>query len=187
MIATVQGERAVETLSPGDAVMTRDNGLQTIRWVGSKRLSGRILAEKTNLRPVLIRKGALGGEFPVRDMYVSPNHRMLIAGDQTALYFREREVLAAAKHLINHRGIQMMPTTVTTYVHFLCDNHELVLANGAWSESFQPARASLNGLSTSQRKEILDLFPELGTGAGYDGYLSARRILSRREARRLAD
>lgn len=187
MIATPTGERAVEDLGTGDSVVTRDNGLQTIRWVGSKRITGRDLAERPHLRPVLIQKGALGDDLPVRDMYVSPNHRMLVASDRTALYFEEREVLAAAKHLINHRGIQDIHTTGTTYMHFMFDQHQVVLANGSWSESFQPGDHSLRGLGNAQRNEILELFPDLTLAQGTDGYLSARRILSRREARRLTD
>lgn len=187
LIATPQGERPVEDLQSGDTIITRDNGIQEIRWTGSKRLSGRELATNVHLRPVLISRGALGNGVPERDMYVSPNHRMLVASDQTALYFQDREVLAAAKHLVNHRGIQNISTTGTTYIHFMCDHHEVVLANGAWSETFQPDDYSLQGIGNAQRNEIIDLFPELATVRGVDSYLSARRILSRREARQLSE
>src|SRR5690606_32383544 len=36
LIATPDGERAVETLRPGDLVMTRDHGPQELRWVGMR-------------------------------------------------------------------------------------------------------------------------------------------------------
>jgi hypothetical protein len=49
-------------------------------------------------------QGSLGNGLPERDMMVSPNHRMLVANDRTALYFDEHEVLVAAKHLIGARG-----------------------------------------------------------------------------------
>ncbi len=186
-IATPNGDRAVEDLGVGDTVFTRDNGAQAIRWVGSNRLAGRELAISPHLRPVLIQRGALGDDLPRCDMLVSPNHRMLVASDRTALYFQEREVLAAAKHLINHRGVQALVTTGTSYLHFMFDHHELVMANGAWTESFQPGDRSLKGLGNAQRNEILELFPALATTQGIDDYLSARRILSRREARRLTD
>ena len=136
---------------------------------------------------MLIRKGALGHNLPERDMQVSPNHRMLVASDQTALYFKEREVLVAAKHLINNRGVHELQTTGTTYIHFMFAHHEVILADGSWSESFQPGDYSLKGIGNAQRNEILELFPELATNRGIEGYLSARRILSRQEARRLID
>ncbi len=187
LIATAQGERLVEELSVGDVILTRDNGMQEIRWVGSNHMSGRDLTDNPHLCPILIQKGALGDNLPERDMKVSPNHRMLVASDRTALYFEEREVLVAAKHLINHRDIHELSTTGTIYIHFMFDNHEVVLANGCWTESFQPGDHSLKGLGNAQRNEILELFPELATSEGIDGYLSARRILSRREARQLAE
>jgi len=40
VIATPQGERLVEDLRPGDRVITRDNGIQEIAWIGSKTLTG---------------------------------------------------------------------------------------------------------------------------------------------------
>ena len=91
-----------------------------------------------HLKPILIRQGSLGNGLPERDMMVSPNHRMLVANDRTALYFDEHEVLVAAKHLVNHKGVAQVDSLGTTYIHFLCDRHEVVLSNGAWTESFQP-------------------------------------------------
>lgn len=187
LIATPSGERAVEELRPGDLVLTRDNGAQPLVWVGKRHFSGRMLLENKHLRPVLIRQGALGGGVPHRDMRVSPNHRMLVSSDQTALYFQEREVLAAAKHLINHRGVHEIHPTGATYVHFMFERHQVVLSDGAWSESFQPSDYALKGVGNAQRTEICRLFPSLITRAGREDYFSARRILSRREARQMTD
>ncbi|WP_425050597.1 Hint domain-containing protein [Psychromarinibacter sp. S121] len=185
MIATTRGAVAVEDLQLGDRVMTRDNGFQEIRWIGSRALGPEDMAAKPHLQPVLIRKGALGNDLPSRDMYLSPNHRVLVASEMTALYFEEREVLCAAKHLINNRGVHQARQDRVTYIHFMFDRHEVVLSDGAWSESFQPGDTALRGIGTAQRQEIFQLFPELRAASGQAGFLAARRVLTPTEARRL--
>ena len=186
LISTAKGEVPVETLQVGDRVITRDNGIQQIRWIGNKALDGRMLLANPHLRPVLIRKGALGYGLPERDMMVSPNHRMLVANDQTSLMFEEREVLVAAKHMINHNGIQQVDAVGISYVHMLFDNHEVVLGDGAWTESFQPGDYSLKGIGNAQRNEIFEIFPELRDTHGRQKFASARRSLKRGEARLLS-
>ncbi|TDK47424.1 Hint domain-containing protein [Antarcticimicrobium luteum] len=181
-IATPQGERPVEDLEVGDRVITRDNGIQEIRWIGKRRLNGLELSLADHLQPVMIRKGALGKGLPERDMMVSPQHRVLIANDRTALYFEEREVLVAAKHLIGTDGIERVDLSSVTYIHFMFDQHEVVLSDGAWTESFQPGDLTLEGMDSAQRAELLDLFPELTSEQGFRGYQSARRSLKRHEA-----
>jgi hypothetical protein len=181
-IATPTGERLVEDLREGDRVITRDNGLQEIRWIGSKELTGHQLARMPHLRPILIQAGALGPNLPENDMLVSPQHRVLVNNDKTSLYFEEREVLAAAKHLTGLDGIDEVGTLGVTYVHFMCDRHEVVLSNGAWTETFQPGDVTLGGMGQEQRDEIFSLFPELETRTGIDGYTSARRALKKHEA-----
>ena len=185
LIATPKGERKVEELQVGDRVITRDNGIQEIRWLGQKTLQGAELARAEHLRPVLIRKGALGNGLPERDMMVSPNHRVLVANDKTALYFEEREVLVAAKHLVGKDGIDIVEPNEVTYIHFMFDRHEVVLSDGAWTESFQPGDHSLSGIGAEQRDEIFELFPELKTHEGLEGYTAARRSLKKHEARLL--
>jgi len=186
MIATPQGQRRVETLQVGDRVITRDNGMQQIRWIGKRRLSGAELARDGHLRPVLIQQGALGKGMPERDMLVSPNHRILIVSDQSTLYFEDREVLVAAKHLTSRPGIDTVEASGLTYVHMMFDHHEVILSDGAWSESFQPGGNSLAGVATDQRNEIFELFPELATQEGVMAYGAARRSLRKHEAQLLS-
>lgn len=181
-VLTPSGEVAVQDLKVGDRVVTRDNGLQTIRWVGRKRLDGRQLLRMPHLRPIMIRKGSLGPNLPDRDLMVSPSHRMLMVNQQSQLLFNESEVLAAAKHLTHVDGVKQVSSVGVDYIHFLCDNHEVVLANGAWSETFQPGEYSLDGMDSEQRNEIFELFPELESDEGLAEYHSARITLKRHEA-----
>lgn len=184
-IATPKGERLVEELKVGDRVITRDNGIQEIRWVGAKEMTGAEFERAQHLKPVLIQQGALGNDLPERDMMVSPNHRVLVANDKTALYFEEREVLVAAKHLTGLEGVDIVEVSSTTYIHIMFDQHEVILSDGSWTESFQPGDLSLAGIGNAQRQEILELFPELATQEGIEGYASARRSLKKHEAKLL--
>ncbi len=181
-IATPRGEVPVETLKVGDRVITRDNGIREVRWVGKRELTFAELQAARHLKPVLIEQGALGNGLPERDMLVSPNHRMLIANDRTALYFEEHEVLVAAKHITSARGIRSVDVLGVTYIHFMCDRHEVVMANGAWTETFQPGDQTLGAMGHSQRTEIEELFPEFASPDGAKGYSAARKTLRRREA-----
>ncbi|MCU0901738.1 MAG: Hint domain-containing protein, partial [Cypionkella sp.] len=185
LIATPRGEVPVEQLRVGDKVITRDNGIQEIRWMGAKEMGWHDFATNPHLRPIMVKAGSLGNGLPERDMMLSPNHRLLVANDRTALYFDEHEVLVAAKHLIGGKGIHQVESVGTTYFHFMFDQHEVVLSNGAWTESFQPGDYTLKGLGNAQRSELLELFPELKAPEGVEAYQAARKTLKKHEARLL--
>lgn len=186
MIATPRGEVPVETLRVGDKIITRDNGIEEIRWLGARHMDWAELSANPHLQPVLIRKGSLGNGLPEQDMMVSPNHRMLVANERTALYFEEHEVLVAAKHLVGSQGVHSVTSMGTTYIHFMFDRHEVVLANGAWTESFQPGDMTLKGMGNAQRTEIFEIFPELKDAKGLADYTAARKTLKKHEAKLLA-
>ncbi len=187
MIATAKGERRVEDLAVGDRVITRDNGMQVIRWIGRCALPGAELAAKHHLRPVLIRQGALGNGLPERDMMVSPQHRVLIANHKTSVYFDAHEVLVAAKHLTDMDGIDIVEVSQTTYIHVMFDRHEMILSDGIWTESFQPGDLSLAGIGDASRREIAELFPELSIEGLVAAYVASRRSLKGYEARTILD
>lgn len=182
-ITTDQGERNVEDLVPGDKVLTRDNGFQEIVWAGSKAISAEMLKAAPALKPVMIEKGALGADLPSQDLMVSPNHRVVVENPAVELMFEESEVLAAAKHLVGKPGIYEVDIPGTDYVHIMCERHEVVLSNGAWTESFQPGDEALAGVDADQREELFSIFPELRTEAGRESYSSARMILKAHEAK----
>ena len=181
-IATPKGGVPVEDLAPGDRVITRDNGLQDIVWAGRRHLDWKQLAANAHIRPILVTRGSLGDGLPEADMMVSPNHRMLVANGRTALHFTEPEVLVAAKHLVNHRDVRQIESLGTTYIHVMLKRHEVLLADGLWTESFQPVDASLKGVGNAQRQELLELFPALAGPDGTAAFPAARRTLTAPEA-----
>ncbi|MYM54017.1 Hint domain-containing protein, partial [Thalassovita mangrovi] len=183
MIKTLGGEKPARDIRPGDLVLTRDDGLQPVRWAGTRELSAEELAAKPGLRPVRIRKGALGPGMPCRDLIVSPQHRMLISGPKTALWFGSDEVFVAAIHLTCLDGVEQLGNEAVTYVHFMFEKHQLVQGDGAWSESFQPGDLSLLGMDEDQRNEIVSLFPQLISESADTAYPAARQTLTARETR----
>lgn len=181
LITTQRGELPVELIAAGDRVVTRDNGIQTVRWVGKTQMFLHDFQADPHLLPVFIQQGSLGKGLPERDMMVSPNHRVLVTNNRTSVRYAEREVLVAAKHLAA-QGVHTVQSSGTTYIHFMCDRHEVVLADGVWTESFHPDDQSLKGIGNAQRLEIFEIFPELRTEAGRAAFGPARRLASRQEA-----
>lgn len=187
MIDTAEGLRPVETLRPGDRVITRDRGVQVLRWQGGTHVLAEGLETRPNLRPILIRKGALGPGCPSRDLVVSPQHRILVGSRIAHRLFRDAEILVAAKHLVGLPGIGVtVPPEGVTYVHLLFNRHEIVMSNGAWSESLYTGPEALKSVSDAARREIAALFPELVRGTD-TAPVPARRLLTGREAQQLAE
>ncbi len=182
MIVTDRGEVAVETLCTGDLVLTRDNGLQPLRWIGRRDLSFPELVVNPELQPVRIGRNALGGEGPTRDMLVSPQHRLMLKRARAELLFGEAEVLVAARHLLGTEGVsRAIPSEGVTYIHLMFDRHEIVCSDGIWTESFQPAERTLSSLDRAVRDEVLTLFPDLAEDR--TSFVAARMSLKAHEAK----
>ena len=176
MVATDRGQRPVETLRRGDKVVTRDNGLRRIHWVGKRVFNYQELQQEDCLRPFVIRAGAFGEGRPFRDMIVSPNHRFLIGGEYSPLPFESDEALRSASLLKEHRGVSQAAMLGVTYVHIMCARHEVILADGVWTESFHPDDVVMKGLGKAQRRELITLFPEIETIGAARRFPSARPI-----------
>lgn len=181
MITTDRGDVVVEDLRAGDLLLTRDHGLQPIRWIGSRKLGLGDLIAQPHLQPVKIGLGALGCGLPLRDTLVSPQHRMLIEGALPEMLFGEAEVLVAATHLTVLPGVVQILSSDVRYIHLLLEHHEIICANGAWTESFQPAKRMLDAMEDGLRAEITELFPELRLD--HADYPAARLTLKAHEAK----
>lgn len=158
LIDTPDGQRPVETLAAGDSVTTLGNGSRPLRWVGRRRVNVVEMLAYPGLRPVVFASGTVGN---ARALSVSPRQRMLIDDWRAAVYFGEDQVLVAAQALVDDQAAQVvLPSGGVEYVILLCDKHEILLAEGALSESFHPGETGLAALSLTARAEIAALVPE---------------------------
>ncbi|WP_109565636.1 Hint domain-containing protein [Jannaschia seohaensis] len=178
LIETAKGPRPVETLHPGDVVLTRDDGLQPIEWMGLRCLSAVSLTARPDLRPIRLRAGALGGARPQPDLIVSPDHRVMLTGPKARALWGETEVLARAGDLVDDgRVLRDHSAQDVTYIHMLFARHQVIRANGVEVESFHPGDADLSRLNVAERQELLEIAP--GVDADPSAYgAHARRCLN---------
>lgn len=183
-ITTESGPVAAIDLAVGDMVLTSDNGLQPVRWKGSRTITKAELTADPKLRPIRIRAGALGQSTPAKDLLVSPQHRIMVRSQIAQRMFGTDEVLVAAKQLCGMDGIDVVEVLEdVTYVHILFDAHQIIYSNGAWTESLYTGPEALKAVGSSALTEIYTIFPELRNGAPH---AAARPILQGRLARTMA-
>ncbi len=177
LIRTPDGDRPVESLKPGDLVMTYDDGPQPLRWIGR-----RVVPAEGKLAPIKIRRGTFGKHGT---LLVSPQHRILVRDVLAELLFAERDVLVKARDLVNGGSVKIMEGGEVEYIHLLFDTHQVIFSEGLATESFLPGPQTTSLFEKEIVEEIVSIFPELDpmTGAGYGP--SARLTLKEYEARTL--
>lgn len=166
LIATATGEIAIERLRPGHRLVTKDAGPTTLRWVGAKRLDHATLAADPRLWPITLAPGALGTGRPKRALRVSPQHRILVTGPIARRMFGATEVLVPAQALLDLPGVsRTLPDSGVTYLHLMCDDHQVIEADGAFAETLYLGPVARQALGPAALREILTLFPMLADTA----------------------
>ena len=127
-IATPDGDRTVETINPGDLVLTHDGRSTPVIWrawqsvVNPRNLS-------VGRSPVRIEAGALGPDLPNGPLTVTADHALLFD-----------DMLINAGTLVNGTTIRLLPLaglpSMFNYWHVELEKHECVVANGVPAESF---------------------------------------------------
>ena len=168
-VMTVAGPVAVEDLSPGSRIITRDAGAQPLLWSGQRNFCWRALGLLPMLRPVRVRAGALGGGLPTRDLLLSPNHLLLAQRPATEDRAAE-EMFLPARDLLGQPGVDVAPLTEVRYLHLLLDHHHAILSEGCWSESLRPDPGSMLALTEASRGALA------GAGFGMDPAPACREI-----------
>lgn len=176
MILTDRGERAVETLHPGDRVLTRDNGYRAILWLFRRAGPS---APRPSALPVVVAPGALGEGSPARETVLSPDQRLLLTGEFGAALGVAAESLARAADLVGMAGITRAASARADYVHLALATHEIVCANGAWTESLPVSPSILAALPQAARA---DLAARLTGGMSAPARPNADRLRVRRIA-----
>ena len=160
-VMTDKGQVQVEDLRPGDKLVTWDGDSRPLVKVFRRSLIRRDLEANPKLYPIRICQGALGHGLPHRDLLVSRQHRMLVSSPIAARIFGTPQVLVAAIKLVDMPGIYIdTDVTAVTYFHLLFDAHEVILAEGAPTESLFLGAEAIKALSEDTIAEIAAIFPD---------------------------
>ncbi|MEZ2218762.1 Hint domain-containing protein [Rhizobium sp. RCC_161_2] len=125
LIRTPEGDVPVEDLRVGDLVVTH-KGVADIKWVGRRRLDPKAIDKPRDTLPVRMMAGSIAENVPERDLLISPDHCMFL-----------EESLIPAKFLVN--GTTITQETVLEpfeYYHIELDQHSIILAEGAQTETY---------------------------------------------------
>ena len=147
LIGTPRGPVPVETLRPGDLVVTRDHGAVPVLWSGGRSLTAGDLAAEPGLLPVAIRENALGRHGA---LLLSPQHAVLALTDQGERLVRARHLAA----LNDPRFRIARGKRRVSYHHILLQRHGIVTANGLPCETLYPGPMALAALGPAARLSI---------------------------------
>lgn len=146
-------QRPVEDLQTGDRVLTRDNGMQTIRWIGKRTVQA-----VGEFAPVVITEGALGN---AENITVSQKHRMLISDWRAEVMVGSKDVLIQAADLVNDDTIFIRKGGFVEYTQLVFDQHQILYAEGVPTESLHMSQQILASLPDDVAQDVLALFPDL--------------------------
>lgn len=154
----------IETLTPGDRILTRDHGGQPVRWIGRATLKA-----VGPFAPVVITMGTLGN---AGDLIVSQHHRMFLYQRQKVAGLPTAELLVQAKHLVDGERVFLREGGYVDYLSLVFDRHEIIYAEGVPAESLMVNDATVNRLPAELSADVKSRFPGLsqvqhfGTEAG---------------------
>ena len=133
-ILTQRGHIAIENICSTDRIVTKgkiinndtlakDNfKLEPIVWLSKFKVK----QPSSESFPICIKQNALGPNRPFEDLFVSPNHGIVVKGK-----------VVRAKDLVNDDTIfQDWSKNSLTYYHLELKNHSAIVANGVLSESY---------------------------------------------------
>lgn len=120
-------QKPIEDLQVGDRILTRDDGVQSIRWIGQTtvRATGEIA-------PILIREGVLNNSD---DLVVSPDHRLFVYQRNDRIGAGNAELLVKARHLVNGDTVVVQDGGFVDYFQLLFDRHHIIYAEGIAAET----------------------------------------------------
>lgn len=153
-IALADGRQvAVEDLSPGDAVITRDHGAQPLRWKGDV-----VLRAEGGFAPVTVRPGVMGNPGPLS---VSPHHRLFLYRRDARALAGAAELLVQARHLVDGQTILRHEGGFVEYFSLVFDAHEVIYAEGVPCESLMVCPSVLTRLPEDLAAPLAEAFPGL--------------------------
>jgi len=120
-------QKPVEDLQEGDKILTRDNGVQPVLWVGHQTIRA-----TGTFAPVRISAGTLN---VANDLILMPNHRLFVWQRSDEIGAGRSEVMIKAINLVNGDTVQQEEGGFFDTYNILFDGHQIIYAEGVAVES----------------------------------------------------
>jgi hypothetical protein len=134
-ILTEKGNVLIENIKVGDKIVTKGKiynykfikqntklRVEPVIWIGKFN----VVHLDKNSRPICIKKDAFSENCPFQDLYISPEHNLLLNGNMVVAY-----------NIMNGNTIyQDIECTSVEYYHLECKCHCAIFANGVLAESY---------------------------------------------------
>ncbi len=163
LIATENGPVAVEDLLPGTRVCTRDNGLQTLLWVGSMNIVSGAENQSEgmgNLSRITADSFGLGRPMP--DLLLGPRARLFRQDCALISAMGTTAALAPITAFIDGDTVlEITPAAPVRVYHLAFAQHQIICANGLDIESYHPGYRDEMRLNGEMRSLFLAMFPHV--------------------------
>jgi hypothetical protein len=146
-------QKTVETLKIGDKVLTRDQGMVAIAWIGRRTVQA---AGAT--APIVISAGVYGN---AEDLALGPEHRVLISDWRAEVMVGARDVLIRALDLVKGDDVFQRSGGFVDYTQIIFEQHQIIYAEGVAVESLPVSRDFVQALPAQAASELRAIFPRI--------------------------
>ncbi|MBW4090356.1 MAG: Hint domain-containing protein, partial [Proteobacteria bacterium] len=158
-LLTLRGEVPVEDIREGESIVTlvgTNRAIRPVVWIGRRQVDFVGSAEPELSTPVRIRRGAFAENIPGREVWLSPDHRVLVDGKLIPV-----RLLANGMTITHERDV-----TSVCYFHVELESHAILLAEGLPAESYLDELGDRSFFSNSEGPVAFQ--PSLGKVVGQE-------------------
>lgn len=169
LIATTQGQIAVQDLEPGMKIATVNHGPLPLLWIGSMTLVPAALGGDTgSCRLTRVMPDAFGLGRPEANLMAGPGARLLTRPSGLRDSFGHERVLTPAHDLIDGMNvIEVIPPRPVMVYHLSLRRHAIIKAAGIEVESFHPGPGFERQLGPNMLALFLSMFRHIRKPADF--------------------
>lgn len=149
----------IEQLEAGQSVLTRDNGAQSLLWVGKTTVRA-----VGSFAPVRLPPGLMGNLGPLA---VGPLQRIFLYQRGGLTANGRSEALVQARYLVDGTRVQQREGGFVTYHALVFETHQIIYAEGVPVESLLVSRATVARLPENFARDLSARFPQLNQRAHF--------------------
>ncbi len=164
LVATARGPIAVEDLTPGIEVITREGEALPLKWIGSYEMAGAEAPGKSNEQLFRVTTDTFGQGKPSQDLMLAPRAHILLKHAACRSLFGMDMAFGPIRAFEDGVSvIAVSPVSPVCVYNLAFDRQATIFANGVEVESFHPGPHASTLLDDEMLYSLLRLFPHVAS------------------------